>query len=147
MTPILEYLFTHYMADWKQAEPRTPGVTLSLWFEEPNTCAYLKIGESKLYVRWRKGVGGQYGANGMFRTCSRKELNESIPSIVAGVALNEAKYGRPVPEVPEWAKAELLAQGVERYADFKRKASTARALAASLDSECALLSAALGSGI
>lgn len=142
MTDLLEYLFTHYMADWKPAEPPAPG-SLALWFEEPNTCAYLKIGESRLYVRWRKGKGGQYGFDGWFRICPRKELNASIPSIVAGVALNEAKYGRPVPAVPEWAKQELLVQGTERLADFNQKAVSARALADRLEAECIHYSLAL----
>jgi len=143
VTALLRDLNAHLPADWRQAEPRTLGTGRTLWFEEPNTCVYLRIGEARLYVRWRHSDSAQYGTDGLYMTCPRKDLHALLPSIVADVALDEAKSARPVPDVPEWARQELNIQGIERYAQYKRKAATARALATSLDAECAIYAAAL----
>lgn len=142
---VFKYLAERFPADWKAAEPSTDPVGAWLWFYDPRYTARIDIGTKRLFVRWLTNDRARYGVDQPFApstVCTRKELDESLPGIVADIALKELESGLTF-EIPFWAKEALLSQGSKHLCNLQSDAAEYRKRADRLECQYALLAGTL----
>lgn len=96
-------------ADWQQVEPPAK---ICQWRHDPRT-VYLQIGDGRVYVSLRSRGGHTGGECWGTRHASWSALLEGAAKAVAHAAVFPTHAGKPIADVPPWAREALLRE-VER---------------------------------
>jgi hypothetical protein len=96
-------------AEWQQVDPPAK---ICQWRHDPRT-VYLQIGDGRVYVSLRSRGGHTGGESWGTRHASDSALLDGAAKAVAHAAVFPTHAGKPIADVPPWAREALLRE-VER---------------------------------